>query len=146
MFSRFRNAAVGAAALAFAAGFAAPAEAAFVFTMQQVGSNVVVNGSGSINTTGVSTGVSGSVSPGLEANNALLVVGGATTTDFLNPLSGPTNFGPGTTLHSLTQMSGDTVGIIGVTPEIEVPHLSIYRGIVGRIRGPSRTKRLPVWA
>jgi hypothetical protein len=49
----FRTAAIGAAALALTTGFVAPAEATFVFTMEQVGTAVLVNGSGSINTTGV---------------------------------------------------------------------------------------------
>ena len=40
MFSTFRTKAMGAAALALAGGFAAPAEAAFIFTMEQVGNDV----------------------------------------------------------------------------------------------------------
>jgi len=92
MFSTFRTTAIGAAALALAQ-FTSPAQAAFIFTMEQVGSDVVVNGSGSLNTSDFVLGETGGPS-GLQANPAMLVVEGGTV-DFFQSFSGPANFGPG---------------------------------------------------
>jgi len=85
MFSTFRTTAIGAAALALAQ-FTSPAQAAFIFTMEQVGSDVVVNGSGSLNTSDFVLGETGGPS-GLQANPAMLVVEGARSI-FFNPFLG----------------------------------------------------------
>jgi hypothetical protein len=124
MFSMFRNTAVslGAAALALAVGFAAPAEAHFVFTMQQVGGDVVVNGSGSINTTG-QTLVSNGRSPILRADVGFLLGGplpGPNLYNHFPTLSGPFNFGTGG-FFSPTTSSGDVAGILFSGQEIIVP-------------------------
>jgi hypothetical protein len=118
MFSTFRTTAIGAAVLALAQ-FASPARAAFTFTMEQVGSGVVVDGSGSINTGGA-TLTSGSGTPGMVPLLGALNGGGhvgslVDFSAFTHPpnFTGPSNFGtfvfPGE--FSATTASGDFVGI-----------------------------------
>jgi hypothetical protein len=119
MFSTFRTKAMGAAALALAGGFAAPAEAAFIFTMEQVSNDVVVNGSGSINTTGqtlVNTFSRGQV----EAIVPALVGGpsGNFAAETFPFTTGPRNFGTGG-LVLPTTTSGDAAGVFANV--IDVP-------------------------
>jgi hypothetical protein len=53
MFSVFRNTAIGAAALALSTGFALPAQAGYIVTMDQVGPDVITTGSGSLDLAGL---------------------------------------------------------------------------------------------
>jgi hypothetical protein len=127
MFSTFHTTAMGAAALALAAGFAAPAEAAFIFTMLEVPAgggitNIVVNGNGSINTTGqtLAARVGGAV---LEPDEAILAGGPISNTipnDEFSYTTGPSNFGTGSSLPPNTG-SGDVVGVSGARQTIAVP-------------------------
>jgi hypothetical protein len=117
MFS-IRATAIGAAALALAAGFAAPAKATFIFTMEETSSGVVVDGSGSINTTGLTLFSSFSAT-GLNASGGFLI-GGPPASGATNPgeafqhIPGPTNFGPGGAVLPTTA-SGDVVGVDAVS-------------------------------
>ena len=89
------------ALLAFASlvgTFAPSAQAAFIFTMIQSGGDVVVNGSGSFDITGLVPVVSGTVFPQLFASQGFLV-GGPSISSFpatvFSVSTGPSSFGSG---------------------------------------------------
>ena len=112
-----------AAILALGA-FAAPsAQAGYVLTLEEVGSNVVANGSGSIDLTGLALGPSGQhvfpqMSPGLSE-----IFTGATTlpeVDVYGGTSGPSSFGSGSQTIASTG-SGDMVGISEGSTALAVP-------------------------
>jgi hypothetical protein len=95
MFSAFRTTAIGAAALALAALFASPAQAAYVVTLMEVPAgggitNVVATGSGSIDLTDLSS----------DGTNQR--TGGAA----INPGTGIIKFGTGTIGNSYTGFTG----------------------------------------
>jgi VPDSG-CTERM motif len=107
-----------------ALSFAHPAQA-FTITMDQVGSNVVANGSGAFNLTGL-TNNNGRLAP-LAANvfpSAGVIQTGPQPQVFLdifNGFSGPTSFGSGSrTSASLT--SGDTVTLDASDNILALPH------------------------
>jgi len=120
MFSTFRNTAIGAATLALAAGFAAPAEATFIFTMEETSSGVVVDGSGSINITGETLANGGSLTA-VAASEGFLVGGPGGFHPFQHfSVSGPPNFGSGGVFTPNTA-SGSVVGVDMNFPAIVVP-------------------------
>jgi PEP-CTERM motif len=112
-----------AAILALGA-FAAPsAQAGYVLTLEEVGSNVVATGSGSIDLTGLTFALAGEhvfpqMSPGLAE-----IFTGATNlapVDVYGGTSGPSSFGSGSqTLAS--SGSGDIVGISNESTALAVP-------------------------
>src|SRR5437016_4350387 len=91
-----------------------PAEAGYIVTLQQVGSNVVATGSGTLDTTGLATNIDPAFAPGLVQPDAGAITTGppgfASDSQRLgNLVSGPASFGSGgQTLAS--SGSGDTVG------------------------------------
>jgi hypothetical protein len=119
MFATFRNAAIGAATLVLAVGFAAPAEATFIFTMEEVGSDVVVNGSGSL----ITPNAPGNfvIDPQVFAHFGTLR-SGATQTNLgiFTFATGPSNFGSGSLFFPDTS-SGDGVGVNAQFSDIFVP-------------------------
>ena len=98
-----------------------PAEA-YTVTLKEVGSNVVANGSGAINLTGLTLiGSSGDDNPGIQANLGLIGTGPfATPVDGYQGLTGPTDFGSGGPFSPNTA-SGDFVSISGVGQQLFVP-------------------------
>ena len=96
----------------------------FTMTLQQVGSNVVANGSGPINLTGLTFVVSGTLEPGVIVPNiGIIQIGGSLGNPFIDQytgITGPTSFGSGDTFEANTN-SGDFVGIFGLTGNIDVP-------------------------
>ena len=96
----------------------------FTMTLQQVGSNVVANGSGAINLTGLTFVVSGTLEPGVIVPNiGIIQIGGSLGNPFIDQytgITGPTSFGSGDTFEANTN-SGDFVGIFGLTGNIDVP-------------------------
>jgi hypothetical protein len=122
MFSTFRTAAMGAAALALAQ-FASPAQAAYVVTLEQVGANVVATGSGTLNLAGLNVSPTGHDQAGLLPREAIIITGPATQTpnDIYTGFTGPTNFGSGLGGDANTG-SGSSVDIRGIPPsELSVP-------------------------
>jgi len=98
-----------------------PAQA-YTVTLQQVGSNVVANGSGAINLTGLTfiTSVD-DVNPGANAALGLIATGPfAASVDAYQGLTGPTDFGSGAPFLPNTA-SGDFVEISGVGMQLFVP-------------------------
>src|SRR6266480_1332025 len=97
-----------------------PAQA-YTVTLDQVGSNVVANGSGAINLTGLTFRISGADNPGIVPSLGVISTGPfASSIDVYQGFTGPTNFGSGAGALPNTA-SGDFVGISGVGLELFVP-------------------------
>jgi hypothetical protein len=94
---------------------------AYIVTLQEVGSNVVANGSGAINLTGLTFIGSADSNPGITAALGLIDTGPfATSIDVYQGFTGPTDFGSGLG-SSPNTASGDFVGISGVGLQLFVP-------------------------
>ena len=86
---------------------------AFTITMEQVGSNVVANGSGAINLTGLTFDGSGSGGAAdVFASSGGISIGATVDTTLYNGFTGPTSFGSGG-VHLANTSSGDFVSIFG---------------------------------
>jgi VPDSG-CTERM motif len=94
----------------------------FTITMEQMGSNVVANGSGAINLTGLSFMGPGSLGPGINPFIAYLVTGQTGSGSAYGGFTGPTTFGA-PLFTSPNTSSGDFVGFSGSTtfPVLLVP-------------------------
>jgi PEP-CTERM motif len=118
-----------AIALLIGAGLTAPpAQAGYVVTLTQEGTDVVATGMGPIDLTGLSF-VGGGGGPGPSAMNptdVAIITGAAAVTDVYIGATGPTSFGSGG-FTSVSSGSGDQVGIDGINQP----------GIDGVIRVPS---------
>ena len=99
----------------------APAQAAYVVTLQQVGANVVATGSGTIDLTGLSFFGNGALfAPEISPRIGLILTGPSVPGSTYEGYTGPPNFGSGgPTLPS--SGSGDIVGINFFGTELEVP-------------------------
>jgi hypothetical protein len=103
-----------AAILALGA-FAAPsAQAGYVVTLEEVGSNVVATGSGPIDLTGLHFGGNAYEHAGINPESSIIVTGPADTNliSAYFGFSGPSSFGSGGDT-SASSTSGDIVGIVG---------------------------------
>jgi VPDSG-CTERM motif len=99
-------------AIAITCGISAPAQANYIVTLEQVGSNVVATGTGAFDLTGLSFAGSNSLGTGIHPSLALAGIGPDGSVDEWDgtaPFAGPTNFGPGPGT-SPDSSSGDTVG------------------------------------
>ena len=117
-----RTAAIGVAVLGLAT-LSSTAEATFIATLQEIGPDAVLTGSGSINTTGLAFERSTSPTNGLLPSTVIISIGapsGPLSDVYTGPISGPTNFGPGLGQIS-TSGSGDEVLLELATLEIDVP-------------------------
>lgn len=104
---------------------AAPdARAAFIATMTEIGSDVVISGSGTINTAGfISPGFAMTgAPPGVLAPTMGLMIGvqAVAFVDYYAPFTGPSGFGGGD-FSNPTSGSGDRVGLRTDLPGIAVP-------------------------
>src|SRR5262245_49298841 len=83
--------------------FSARPAQAYTVTLEQVGSNVVANGSGAINLTGLTFRVSGTLAPGVMVPNiGIIDIGGSLGNPFIDQytgITGPTSFGSGDTFE-----------------------------------------------
>jgi hypothetical protein len=96
------------------------AEAGAVIDISQVGSNVVVTGTGTITLTGLTnTMILGDTFPAIDPGYADVDTARGTIQDFRGSM-GPTSFGPGAASFA-SSSSGDPFGI-SVATEIEVPY------------------------
>jgi protein with PEP-CTERM/exosortase system signal len=90
-----------------------PAQA-YTVRLKEVGANVVANGSGAINLTGLFHFNSHATSAGVFANEAYISMGSVGgLQDIYSGFTGPTNFGSGGFLTLANTSSGDPVGIWG---------------------------------
>ena len=126
MLSVFRNTAIIAAALVVFTGLAPPpAQATYVVSLQQVGANVVANGSGRLDLADLNleNAVSSTVSQFFPGGGEI-VTGPAVFTSinvYFGNIFGPSNFGSGTLPIIPQSGSGNIVGINGQTHAIFVP-------------------------
>jgi VPDSG-CTERM motif len=98
-----------------------PAEA-YTVTLEQMGSNVVANGSGPINLTGLTFLMRGVGEAVIKAANpAFILTGAVVGVDIYEGITGPTSFGSGDIFFPTTS-SGDPVGIRISDMTIGVPH------------------------
>ncbi len=108
----------GAAALALGAGLlaAAPAQAAFVFTMQEVAGGVELNGSGTINTAALTIGGDNGFGVAGVLPGQGVVRAGDSSLDMTEwfGVTGPASFGPGNANLNTTARSGDPIVIVGI--------------------------------
>ena len=115
--------AVGAlVVLGVSAGTVTKAEAAYIVTLQQDGSNVVATGSGSIDLTGLTYSITDSTSPFLHPSSAIIAVGATVSTvaDAYSGAFGPSTFGPGG-YSGPSSGSGSLVELSGASGFIFVP-------------------------
>jgi hypothetical protein len=114
--------ALGVAMLIGGSVFTSSSHAGYLVTLEQVGSDVVANGSGPIDLTGLS--FAGNVPAGILVDplDGVIVTGPTplNLVDTFNGASGPTNFGSGGET-SASDGSGDAVGIAGVAGQLAVP-------------------------
>lgn len=97
------------------------AQAAMLFTLAQVGNDVVVTESGTLDLTALSGPfVSMSAGSGLiRPSNASVLVG--SNVSFYQGMTGPATFGPGSTLITAASMTGSAAGIQGNVSTVYVP-------------------------
>ena len=84
-------------AIAITCGISAPAQANYIVTLEQVGSNVVATGTGAFDLTGLTFAGSNSLGTGITPSFALAGIGPDGSVDEYDgtaPFAGPTNFGP----------------------------------------------------
>jgi hypothetical protein len=115
--SRTLNAAL--AALLLVAAAPTPAHAAFVFTVAEIGGNVVVNGSGTLNTTAFTGAGNFNTTASLRPPVAAMFIGGGSLDTLCysgGGMTGPTSFGVLTIVSFPTSADGPPVGIFGAQP------------------------------
>jgi hypothetical protein len=122
-------------AIAVAIGLSAsPAQAGYMVTLAQVGSNVVATGSGPIDLTNLSVKAVATAQPSLNPSTAQIVTGPTNfpNVDFFTGISGPMSFGPGGSPILANSGAGDEVGIIGATGVgvVGMPSLIVPDGYV----------------
>ena len=89
--------------------FVQPAQA-FTITLEQVGANVVANGSGAINLTGLTPAGGAAIGGGgIEASAGQIITGSPGNARAYTGLNGPTSFGSGGLFNASTS-SGDLFG------------------------------------
>jgi len=113
----------GVATLAGMAGLSRQAEAAFIVTLEEVGSDVVLMGSGTLNTTALTADGTSTQAPGLTPPIGFLGIGAPTfqQVDSYSDISGPAGFGSGGG-SGASSGSGDIVALSGFFSVIAVPH------------------------
>jgi hypothetical protein len=127
MHRHLRAAATFSAALLLAAGSAAPARAAWLEYIIEVGSNVEAHGTGSLNLDGLSTnlGLTLNVPNGVKASTGNLYDGTRTSTPTHAwvAISGPTSFGAGG-VHLASSGSGPRIGLAANQLQIDTSYVS----------------------
>ena len=109
------------AAIATLLAVAPAADAGYIVTLKQVGSDVVATGSGAIDLTGLMSLGTVSGGPIITPRDAFIVTGSAGFfEEFRGSISGPTSFGSGSNSFTLND-SGDFVGISRFAQFLFVP-------------------------
>jgi len=108
-------------ALATLLAGAAAAQAAHTVYVYQSGPDVIAQGSGPINTAGITLfGNTGNFIPDVQANVGRIAIGTAASTQWQG-ISGPTSFGNGGQAFA-TSVTGNFVGVVGVNNSIRLPN------------------------
>ena len=116
----FNGAVVGRVFLAGLVAVAGAAQAAHTVYVYQSGPDVVAQGSGPINTAGITLfGNTGNYIPDVQANVARIASGIGNSTQWQG-ITGPTSFGAGAAAFSSSN-TGDFVGLVGVNSSLRLP-------------------------
>jgi hypothetical protein len=99
------------------------AQAGYIVTLQQVGSNTVATGSGAIDLTGLTFDFTSNTVAGIWPHMGFISVGPTTvpSTDQYSGITGPASFGIGA-FENAFDGSGDLVAIFGSGSALVVPH------------------------
>ena len=102
--------------------FIRPAQAAMIVTLEEVGSDVVATGSGTLDTTGLSFVFEGFAGPFIDPMFGVIYAGeGFDLVDvYIGAVTGPPSFGLGSQIFG-DSGSGDRAGIDGTAGTIAVP-------------------------
>jgi hypothetical protein len=89
------------------------ARAGYIVTLTEVGTDVVANGSGTLNTAGLTVGYGGSADPNIRPEKGVIFLGPtASLQTYYGTIDGPDQFGPGRGDHTSASSSiGDIVGL-----------------------------------
>ena len=102
-------------------GITQSARANYTVNLEEVGSNVVATGSGTIDLTGLSFSFAGGFDPQITGFSAFIFTGSGTANfDAYTGITGPTSFGSGLGAIA-SSVSGNAVGVAGLTNLIFVP-------------------------
>jgi len=105
----------------FLSGAASALYADFIFTLSQVGPNVVVNGAGTLNLSALTLDSTGPLGSGIQPDIASVTGGSALpATSYLGSISGPASFGGGSSTGA-SFYGGDEVGVEGANQLLWVP-------------------------
>ena len=119
-------AALGVAMLIGCGLSAPPAQAGYIVTLEQVGSNVVATGSGTIDLAGLSLNTSPFADAGMNPMHGVIRTGptSGAQIDIYTLVTGPTSFGSGggNFFIPASSGSGDMVAISGIDDTLNVPH------------------------
>jgi hypothetical protein len=106
------GAAVGATALIGFGLSVRSAQAGYIVTLEQVGSNVVATGRGRLDLTALTLAADGATSGGIIIPSAgIITTGLSNASDGYAGFSGPTSFGNGSGIAVANSVDGDIVGI-----------------------------------
>ncbi len=99
------------------------AQATFLVTIEQVGANVVVTGSGSLDLTGLSSIGATNDTTAINASAGVISIGSPifdATDRYLGSITGPSSFGSGGSIVSSDSGGGDKVTLYGTNGEVDV--------------------------
>jgi hypothetical protein len=98
------------------------AHAEFIANIEQVGSDVVVTGSGSLDLSGLTSVAPKDAIASVEGSTANLFIGpaSAVSVDVYSGISGPSSFGSGLNAFA-SSGTGPTTGVLGLTDFLDVP-------------------------
>jgi hypothetical protein len=98
-----------------------PAQAGYIVTLQEVGSNVVATGSGAIDLTRLTFEGQASTSPSIVPEFGIIATGASAVGDlYTGPITGPSSFGSGFITFA-NSGTGDLVAIFGLAFQLLVP-------------------------
>nr|MBW4093407.1 PEP-CTERM sorting domain-containing protein [Pseudomonadota bacterium] len=101
-------------------GLGGVAHAEFIITVDQVGSDVVATGSGTINTNALVLSSAGTAGPHVNPSNGTIYLGALAAYEQGTSVSGPANFGTGVKV-SASSGSGDLVGVNEANSRLLLP-------------------------
>jgi hypothetical protein len=109
-------------AITVLAGLASPlpTSAAYIVTIMEVGADVDASGSGTLNTTALSSGLPGDGFPGIQADIGAIIIGQSADFTAYEGLTGPSSFGTGGA-EAANSATGALVIAAGEPGEIGIP-------------------------